>query len=446
MSSSGDDVEPVQACTEMTQHGNRDRNKRCTGGCSKRIIGTKGSCPTATGRSCRPCFEAAVPRSPSRKKRRLRPPSPPAPHRERPPRNQNATATAAASAMVTLSAVVATKNSHSDTVVEPELASTSGFASAVAAAAGSPASSALPHSKYSEPLKSRALLEEPAHMMSAYGYALIGASVKSIEMAEKIQSLDVSRLMREDRPNQFSVISGGVSQFNLASVPALFTREDKTMLDAIIADAFGQCGLSDQTCTLHRVATKLLEAAPGEGEQVPHFDQTDAWTAVDRFSAILICSSGTDTTAMPRYCAPSEFPWKSVDDVASRDLQKVCHLLEPEWYHRVRATKGQVLIFPESIPHHGTCNTREAGNRRVLFSMWSPEKRTDQDEYQMYPWMVNAQAYGADSIETAQSLVSNARHQPLDRMDPISRREYAHCLTKHRLRQAYDIASKPFKQ
>jgi hypothetical protein len=339
-------------------------------------------------------------------------------------------------------------NSHSNTTVESEPAS-SDFAqpTASSSATAAPAtidmeieSDLLHHSKDATPLKSKALLRHPARMMGAYGYALIQPSDASTSMAEKLRSMDISSLKRDDKSHLFSVISGDVSQFNLTATRELFTRENMTAWDAIMKDAFAQCNLSEETRTLHRVATKLLEAPPGAGEQVVHFDSENGWTATNQFSALLICSSGVDTTAMPRYAAHTEFP--KLLNPHPRDLQKVFHLLDPEWFHRVKAKKGQILIFRESVPHHGTRNPKDVGNRRVLFSMWSPQKNVDQDEYQMYPWMVAAKAFGTNSIETAKMLVANAKHQPLERMDPKSFDEYTACLRQHSLTKVYAAASK----
>ena len=278
--------------------------------------------------------------------------------------------------------------------------------------------------------------------MKAYDYAMLDPTADSTKLAEKVATLDLSDLMRLDLPHRFSVIAGDVRQVNLTSAILQFTRADLRAWEDIMTEAFRRCGLEQEASGLHLVATKALDAEPDRGEQPVHFDSADAWAASDRFSVILVCSKGTHTTAMPRFRTSTQFPWKSADDVPPDDLQQVCHLLDAEWYHRVGAKIGTIIIFRESVPHHGTRNPRKQGNRRVLFSMWSSKKDSSQDDYQEYPWMTIAKAYGANSIETAHALVAYAQHHPIERMDDRTQVAYVDCLRQHRLKGKFDAASK----
>lgn len=448
MRSSDDDEEGVRACEASTQHASTlASNAYCSLGCGRRIIGKRDSRAHGDGRAHSTCIRAAEKRPASLKRRQQRSPSPPPARRESSRRRHEA-----ASAMASLSAVVAEfQNSNSFTAVEPEPATASLLEPPAAAASAAPSiitsnppepsDVRLPHSKLAEPLNSEHYRAHPDEMMKAYGYAMLDPTTASTTMAKKIAELELDDLMRPDHPHRFSVISGNVRQVNLTSAAQYFTRADQNDWETIMAEAFRRCGLEQEASGLHLVATKALDAKPGDGEQPVHFDSADAWAASDRFSVILVCSTGTHTTAMPRFCAPTEFPWKSADDVPQRDLQRVCHLLDAEWYHRVRAKIGTIIIFRESVPHHGTRNPKKTGNRRVLFSMWSSKKGSSQDDYQEYPWMTVAKAYGADSIETAHSLVAHAQHRPIERMDGPTHKAYTDCLRHHRLVKEFNAAS-----
>lgn len=444
---SDDGGDPVRGCGRPLQHSTLAANAYCTLGCGRRIIGTKGSRPSGNGRAHITCIDRAAPRQARDKERKLRAPSPPASPREPSRRRRNDVD--AAAAMASLSGVVAEfQHSDSHSTVESESASTSAIDQPVAAPATAAAASisrefiedsseALPHSKHSAPLSSMELLAHPERMMKLYGFALLAPTVESKAMADRISKIDLEALKRGDSSHRHSVISGDVEQVDLRQASSVFSRADQTAWDEVTLEAFRRCGLEEETKLLHRVATKVLDAKPGNGEQTVHFDSADGWSATDSFSVILVCAKGTDTTALPRFCAAAEFPWARDDTVPTRDLQRVCHLLEAEWYHRVRAGMGAILVFRESVPHHGTRNPKSSGNRRVLFSMWSPRKESDQDEYQLYPWMVIAQAYGVSSVETAEALVKYAEHSPIQRMDQNTRIQYEDCLRKHRLLTKY---------
>lgn len=205
MRSSDEGGEPVQGCDDALPASTLPSNAYCSLGCGGRIIGTKGSRPRNNGRAHVTCIDRAASRPPVDKKRKLRAPSPPPGPRKPSNRRQ-----LAAQAMASLSAVVAElKNSDSSTALEFNSVSTSGFEQPTASTSESSPSSELqpsdsdpcpepsvsdllPHSKHSEPLKSKTLRANPKRMMKAYHFAILEPTDASLKMAEMIEAMDLS--------------------------------------------------------------------------------------------------------------------------------------------------------------------------------------------------------------------------------------------------------------
>lgn len=186
--------------------------------------------------------------------------------------------------------------------------------------------------------------------------------------------------MCQIRPEEHDAteIQGQVTQHDLTQLDEFeqnteFYRE----WEKLVRQTVSSLGLSHTD--LHLVSPKLLMAQTDQGQQTVHWDDIMGYLSPEaKLSVILYCSSGSSSTAMPRFPS-NQFP---SDDTDTAALRAASHLLDVEWYHSVPVFAGDMMVFKQSTPHFGVYNLSQS-TRIVLFSMMSPEKGAEQDEYQV---------------------------------------------------------------
>jgi len=279
-----------------------------------------------------------------------------------------------------------------------------------------------------------------------------------------------------------SQIAGSVTMYNLEKIEAY--RSDKhfqAQLHGVAIDASAAVGL-DLRQTHELVAPKLLKVEPGAGEQVIHWDTSDAWDKRGTYAVIFNCSedvAGINTTAVPRFSTKREFdfpgPSSATVELDQEKMRSRVHLLKSEWYHRVPFHTGETMFFEQTIPHKGTANDSKK-TRVVLFCLLQPlterkrqlpprevlkrtaihEARKEADENQYFSWMFIHDAFvQSDSegrplnkpMEYAEALFANKKESPIERYEQEEAREYAYTCLKHfGLFCRYVNAAKPTKK
>lgn len=303
----------------------------------------------------------------------------------------------------------------------------------LAAAAAAPASSAAaaslssppPFSQSDSPLTSTTL--DALACLLRYGYALVRATPETLALA-----LLVATLQGQLPASAVATIIGGlVSQVDLAGVHG-FKATRKTWKTSVCA--LGQrLGLPSQ---LRAVLPKLLTATTGNGGQAIHWDAIEGPAAPDRYSVILYCSAGAQSTAMPRFPLSAFTP----DVTSPASMRQFAHLLDTDWFHSVPVFPGDMMIFSQRVPHYGTENP-SLSPRIALFGLLSTSFARSQDKFQMFRWRYMEEAYGPQSLQFAHALVDDAAQRPLFRFDAAALISAYGCLVKHRLWGEYCDAS-----
>ena len=236
-----------------------------------------------------------------------------------------------------------------------------------------------------------------------YGYALVRQWEGAADIARFFEQLQ--------RPAAgaacVSTIAGDVQQVDLDKLLRTLKKnsERRLQLEAAlvswqaIARAVAAHVAAPQAAK-HFVAPKLLVAAPGDGQQVPHWDNPDGYSLqAVRLSVILYCTH-SNSTAMPTF-PETTFPRDTYPHAASfapeeeqnrlllqqhgARLQPAEPFLQPSHFHHVSVQPGDIMIFSQRTPHFGVANVA-AQPRIVLFSMLSDtqaESGVDQDGYQV---------------------------------------------------------------
>jgi hypothetical protein len=229
-------------------------------------------------------------------------------------------------------------------------------------------------------------------------------------------------------------ISGKVRQVPL--------KDDKLREDwaALVMKTAASLEVADSQQQQYVVDCKLLVAAPKKGHQSVHWDAERAVASRTKYSCILICSSGTNSTALPTFMENHDFSCSSKRSV----MRSLAHLLQPEHYRSQMAMSGEIIFFRQTTPHHGVRNDMEVGKRVVLFSMLSSSSAEGQDSFQVFPWLYVRHAFGPESPEFAQSLLDAKSHDvnPIQRLKddegPKAAKEARFCLTRFGLLDAYN--------
>ena len=307
----------------------------------------------------------------------------------------------------------------------PPLAATS---SAAAAAASSAPPAAPAFSKSCSPLTEFA--GDILTCFRLYGYALIRATPATLALALSVAAL------HDQLPEDVAatIIGGLVSQVDLALL-AGFEAIAPTWQTTLLSLA-QTLGLSSK---LAPVLPKLLTAATGQGGQAVHWDAANGPTApAARYSVILYCSTGANSTAMPRWPLSAFAP-----NMKSRpSMQQYAEFLSPDWFHSVPVFPGDMMIFSQRTPHFGTSNPSPLP-RVALFGILSASASMSQDQFQMYRWRYMEEAYGPRSLAFARALVDDAAQRPLFRFSAPKLLSAYGCLVTHKRWSAYLLASLP---
>jgi hypothetical protein len=208
-----------------------------------------------------------------------------------------------------------------------------------------------------------------------------------------------------------SEIAGKVRQTDLSA--AADFAPIRAQWQALVREAAASVGVA--TDQLHVVDQKLLVAPPnpkGGLDQPVHWDCARDAAAATKFSCLLFCSTGSFSTALPRFGANSALSFSHDPAV----MRSVAHLLRPQEYDSVPAFPGDIIFFRQSTPHYGVKNSCPKGERVLLFSMLSPSPASGQDERQVFPWLFIGAAFGWESKEFAQALVGHKAHGPVERI------------------------------
>jgi hypothetical protein len=200
------------------------------------------------------------------------------------------------------------------------------------------------------------LVDHPRLMFELFGFALLRATSASAGLAWRLMQL---------RPMAPIEIAGRVNQQDLTQ-HAEFQRDGQLFHQwEEILHASAKC-LGVATAPLHVVAPKQLVAEMDKGQQAIHWDSYEGHlTANEKLSCIMYCSSGSHSTAMPRFQPQHLRPGRN-----PAAMRAAAYLLDPEWYHSVPVMPGDIMIFRQSIPHFGVRN-RALSSRVALFSMLS---------------------------------------------------------------------------
>ena len=237
----------------------------------------------------------------------------------------------------------------------------------------------------------------------------------------------VARLPTTSLPEQAKVqIAGKVEQFDQDQRGADFNAEFGADWDDFVRRLVVEVTDDEAFGRYYVKAHKILQVAPGRGEQAIHLDRDDGHLS-DVCSVVLYCTSGVSSTAFPATFAAHDFATN--DDAASMRATVDAGRLNKSAYHSVRVEAGDIAIFRQSTPHYGTMNDTNT-TRTVLFSILTPFDAADQDEFQVFRWMSIERAYGAHSRQFAQALHDDWEHLPLERYDERAARTAARCLQK----------------
>jgi hypothetical protein len=224
-------------------------------------------------------------------------------------------------------------------------------------------------------------------------------------------------------------IAGKVKQHAASTQPlAEALKEWNTLLHNITT------ALGIDSAALHMVDPKVLVAKVGHGLQSVHWDGARDESSRDKFSGILICSSGHNGTALPTFPADEHLSFSN----DPTKMQDVAHLLDSEHYASEPVHAGDIIFFRQSTPHFGVKNESSKDDRVVLFSMLSKSQEPDQDANQTFPWGFIGQAYGWDSQRFAEALVEGREFSPLSRMEPAERAAARTCLQRRGLLHQYN--------
>jgi hypothetical protein len=231
-------------------------------------------------------------------------------------------------------------------------------------------------------------------------------------------------------------ISGKVRQVELSSIADF--ASPRAQWDTLVREAAASVGVSVDG--LYVVDQKLLVAPPNPKQglnQPVHWDCPRDAAAASKFSCLLFCSTGSFSTALPRFDANATLSFS--DDPA--EMRSVAHLLHPQEYESVPVFPGDMVFFRQSTPHYGVKNSCPQGDRVVLFSILSPSTAPGQDEQQVMPWLFIGSAFGWDSKEFAQALVDNKAHSPVERISKDegrkARNSSIRCLRRWNLLDSY---------
>jgi hypothetical protein len=236
---------------------------------------------------------------------------------------------------------------------------------------------------------------------SDFGYARVPPTSASCKFAWKV--------LQQSQRAEKEPIAGHVKQLVL---PAL-TKDGELGMewDALVRATATVVGID--VAELFVVDTKLLIAPPKKGKQPVHWDTARTRDAAVKYSIILFCSNGCYSTALPTFPANDDLSFS--DD--STKMKAVAQLIDDGCYESQPVESGAIVIFRQSTPHFGVANTMPQGNRVVLFSMLSPLNQWGQDQKQVMPWLYVGYAFGWESRQFAQALVTSKEHSALEKVE-----------------------------
>lgn len=147
---------------------------------------------------------------------------------------------------------------------------------------------------------------------------------------------------------------------------------------------------------------------------------------INNFS-IIFHLSANDSTSVPIF---------SLADMPSSSalMRDASFLFDPLFYHTRRVVAGDIMLFRQSVAHHGIKNMAKTP-RYVLFDVLTDDVDLDQQEQQYYPWSYMLDSFGATAAKTVYSLLANCANMPMTRHDNAG---------KGRIRAAFDWARSMF--
>lgn len=293
---------------------------------------------------------------------------------------------------------------------EPSLASSALLLSAAASSA-SPRKPSRAHA----PLY---LAVPPARLFAQYDFALLPGTHESRSIAWLSNQMEYAA-------EQSDTIAGGTMQFDLAPPSSGLHQNMTVRWDAEVRNAMLQLGFSEEQLKAMEVVTpKLLVSAPGKGEQLVHWDDTEP--SADKITILLAVSNGVHSTFLPRFAReqlqPIVLP-KAEDGVtedeieaARAQMRKNAYLLDKSFYHNIPMLPGDMLVLRHTVSHYAPPNTLKgalASPRVMLFSMLASDLNPAQDKYQRFMWHYVYDAFGAESPEYAQALIDCKAEDPI---------------------------------
>lgn len=294
-------------------------------------------------------------------------------------------------------------------------------------------------------IKLRILLNDPSpstgenedrtrrvELFNSHGYIRVSATDASRALAFDMVVVD------RGVPNSKGVdaISGNVRQYDLTHGAK---KERFAPLverwNVLVKEVAASAGI--RVDELHVVDPKLLVSKPKDGHQPVHFDCDRVPESHHKYAAILYCSSGTYSTALPKFPSNPLLSF-SLDPI---QMQAVAGLLKPEHYESLPVFAGDIVFFRQSTPHFGVQNVAARDNRIVLFSILSSSSHPRQDGEQVLPWLFIGIAFTWHSREFAQALVDYRQFKPLDQIEEDFGKDDEQvcidCLTRFGLLEAY---------
>ena len=236
----------------------------------------------------------------------------------------------------------------------------------------------------------------------------------------RVKATDITRtlawkFMEADRgvatSSGVDIISGNVRQYNLAQ--GIRQQRFASLLGEwteVVKDLASSLNILVEG--LHVIDSKLLVAQPKSGHQPVHFDCERGSEAYSKYVALLFCSTGSYSTALPKFTFNKALSFSKDPS----EMQTVTDLLKPDQYESLPVYPGDMVFFRQSTPHFGVNNTSPRDNRVVLFSILSSSAQPHQDDQQVLPWLFVGEAYSWDSIEFAKSLIDYKQFQPLEQI------------------------------
>lgn len=134
-----------------------------------------------------------------------------------------------------------------------------------------------------------------------------------------------------------------------------------------------------------------------------------------------------------------------LDDSTAKEnperVQQGLSLLRYNQYRSYEANPGDLILFPQDVPHYGTANHSPSSPRLVLFVAVKLSTDQKHDTNQLTRYNYYHYAFGSDSLEYAEALISCVQQKremnPIGKLKQTGQSRSIRCLMRHNLWELY---------